>query len=429
MRRVNDVVESHPREVQRSFLLGVVNGTLFHFAEALIDPSLVLTWFVSQLTPSNLLIGLVAPLGDAGWFLPQVFISARIQHLPRKMPGYVASAVVRGVAWLLLAGTVWFVDDPRILLAGFFVLYLLARLTSGLGGLAFFDVVAKTIPARRRGSYFAWRQLLGGLLGLNAAWILKVVLNHPALPFPRGHALLFALYCIIIALGMMAFSLVREPPGVVASGPATVGEQLRRAGRLWRTDRVYRRYMLIRIALALSGMAIPFYAVYAKNVLGAPAGMVGLYLGVRLASYLASNLPWGRLSDRRGNRLVLRLLLLGIGGTALLALALVGAVALFRPHGAWLPYLVLPFFFLIGAMAPAQELVGSNFLLELVPEGERALYLGFSNTLMGIVTILSGLGGLVVDALGFSGLFAVTLGLCVGGYALTRGLPEPREAR
>ncbi len=388
--------------------------------------SLVLTGFVSQLT-SNLLIGLVAPLGDAGWFLPQVFISARVQHLPRKMPGYIASAAVRVVAWLLLAGTVCFVDDPHILLAGFFVLYLLARLTSGLGGLAF-DVVAKTIPARRRGSYFAWRQLLGGLLGLNAAWILKVILNHPGLPFPRGHALLFVLYCITIALGMMAFSLVREPPGVVASGPATVGEQLRRAGRLWRTDRVYRRYMLIRLALALAGMAIPFYAVYAKNVLGAPAGMVGLYVGVRLASYLALNLPWGRLSDRRGNRLVLRLLLLGIGGTALLALALVGAVALFRPHGAWLPYLALPFFFLMGAMAPAQELVGSNFLLELVPEGQRALYLGFSNTLMGIATIVSGLGGLVVDAMGFTGLFALTLGLCAGGYVLTRGLPEPREA-
>ena len=251
----------HPREVRRSFLLGVVNGTLFHFAEALIDPSLVLTWFVSQLTRSNLLIGLVAPLGDAGWFLPQVFISARIQHLPRKMPGYIASAAVRVVAWLLLAGTVWSVDDPRVLLAGFFVLYLLARLASGLGGLAFFDVVAKTIPARRRGSYFAWRQLLGGLLGLNAVWILKVILNHPGLPFPRGHALLFVLYCVAIALGMMAFSLVREPPGVAASGPATVGEQLRRAGRLWRADGVVRRCMLIWMALACSGVGGDFYVV------------------------------------------------------------------------------------------------------------------------------------------------------------------------
>lgn len=429
MGRVTDdsALQFQPREVRRSFLLGVANGVFFHFAEALIDPPLVLTWFVSQLTSSNLLIGLVAPLGDAGWFLPQIFISARIQHLPRKMPSYIASAAVRAATWMLLAATVWFVDDPRILLAGFFILYLLARLTSGLSGLAFFDVVAKTVPARRRGSYFAWRQFLGGLLGLNAAWMLKIVLNHPALPFPRGHALLFVLYCVGIAVGMTAFSLVREPPGLATSGPATVGEQLRRAGRLWRRDRVYRRYMLVRVALALAGMALPFYTIYAKNVLGAPAGIVGLYLGVRIATYLLFNLPWGRLSDRHGNRLVLRLLLLGIGGTALLALALVGAVALFGLQGAWLPYLALPLFFLDGATRPAQELAGSNFLLELVPEGERSLYLGFSNTVMGIVIILSGLGGLVVDALGFAGLFALALGLCACGYILARGLPEPRE--
>ena len=66
------------REVKRSFILNVVNGTLFEFAERLIDPPLVLTWFVSQLTTSNLLIGLVAPLGQAGWYLPQIFVSTRI---------------------------------------------------------------------------------------------------------------------------------------------------------------------------------------------------------------------------------------------------------------------------------------------------------------------------------------------------------------
>ncbi|MBN1954383.1 MAG: hypothetical protein JW900_04950, partial [Anaerolineae bacterium] len=59
------------REGRRSFALNVFNGVAFEFAERLIDPPLVLTWFVGQLTSSNLLVGLVVPLGDAGWFLPQ----------------------------------------------------------------------------------------------------------------------------------------------------------------------------------------------------------------------------------------------------------------------------------------------------------------------------------------------------------------------
>jgi hypothetical protein len=417
------------REVRRSFVLGVFNGAAFRFAEALIDPPLVLTWFVSQLTISNMLIGLVVPIGDAGWFLPQIFISARIQRMERKMPSYVLAAVIRTIVWFLLAAAVWLVDDPRLLLVGFFVLYTVARLSAGLAGLSFLDVVARTIPSWRRGSFFAWRQFLGGLLGLGSGWILRMVLNHPALPFPRGHAVLFLLYGVALAVGMAAFALIREPPDPAMAGPVSVGLQLRRAGQLLRIDRVYRRYLAARLALVLASIALPFYGVYAKTVLGAPAGMVGVYVAARVGALLLFNLPWGRLSDRRGNRLVTRLMALGNGATALLALVLVVLVELLQLQAVWLPYVAILLFFLDGAVRPAQVLVGSNFLLELIPETERSLYMGLSNTLAGIVVLISGLGGLVVDVLGFAGLFAVSLGLSLVGCVLAAGLPEPRETK
>jgi MFS family permease len=415
------------REVRRSFVLGVFNGAAFRFAEALIDPPLVLTWFVSQLTNSNLLIGLVVPAGDAGWFLPQILVSARIQRMERKMPSYTLAAVIRAIVWLLLAATVWLVEAPRLLLVAFFALYTVARLSSGLGGLSFFDVLAKTVPARRRGSFFAWRQLLGGLLGLGAGWILRMVLNHPTLAFPRGYAILFLLYFAAVTLGMLAFILIQEPPRATVAEPVTVGEQLRRAGRLLQADRIYRRYMAARLALVLANIALPFYGIYAKSVLGAPGGMVGVYVATRIGAMLLFNLPWGHLSDRRGNQRVMRLVSLGSGATALLALALLGLMRFLQLQGGWLPYVALPLFFLDGAVRPAQMLVGSNFLLELIPEAERPLYLGLSNTLVGVVVLVSGLGGLVVDVFGLAGLFVVSLGFCLAGYVLATGLPEPRE--
>ncbi len=414
-------------EVRRNFALGVFNGAAFRLAETLVDPPLVLTWFVSQLTASNLLAGLVVPLGNAGWFLPQIFVSARIQRMERKMPSYALMAVVRTIAWLLLAAAVWVVNDPRVLLVSFFVLYTTARLSSGPAGLAFFDVVAKTIPARRRGSFFGWRQFLGSLLGLGGGWVVKTTLNHPSLPFPHGHALLFALYCAVMVPGLVSFIAIREPPGTAMPMSVTIGEQLRRAKRLLRENKAYRRHLSARMALVLAGVALPFYGIYARSVLGAPEGMVGVYVATRIGSQLFFNLPWGRLSDRRGNRVVMQLLSLSSGATTLLALALVGLVELWHIQGTWLPYLALPLFFLDGAIRPAQILSGSNFLLELVPDAERTLYLGLSNTVMGIVVLVSGLGGLLVDFFGFAGLFAVSLGLYLIGYVFAVGLPEPRE--
>lgn len=416
------------REIRRSFALGVFNGAIFEFAERLIDPPLILTWFVSQLTSSNLLIGLVAPLGDAGWFLPQIFVSARVQRMARKMPSYTLATLIRMIAWILLAAAVWLARDPQFLLISFFILYATARLSAGLAGLAFFDVVAKTIPARQRGSFFAWRQLLGGILGLGASWVVTLVLNHPALGFPHGHAVLFGLYCAVALPAMVSFIMIREPSGTALNQKATPGQQLQRARQLWQRDPVFRRYMAVRLAMSLTIIALPFYGIYAKNVLGAPEGILGLYVGTRVVAQLLFNLPWGRLSDRHGNRLITQILNLGSGLTALVALTLANLVGLLELQGDWLPLLVLPLFFLDGALRPAQMLVGSNFLIELAPEAERPLYLGLSNTLIGIVVLLSGLGGLVVDLLGFNGLFSLTLGLCLLAHKWSTGLPEPRLA-
>lgn len=344
------------------------------------------------------------------------------------MPSYTLTAVIRIIVWILLAVMVWIVDDPRVLLISFFVLYSVARLTSGLAGLTFFDIVAKTIPARRRGSFFSWRQLLGGVLGLGGGWVVKTILNHPSLSFPNGHALLFTLYCVTIIPGLGSFVMIREPPRAVVNAPVKISDQLRRAGQLFRENRVYRRHLSARTALILAGVVLPFYGIYAKDVLGAPEGMVGVYVTTRIAAQMLFNLPWGRLSDCYGNRLAMRLLSLGSGATALLALILIALVELLHLQGTWLPYLALPLFFLDGAIRPAQVLSGSNFLLELVSEDERPLYLGLSNTLMGIVVLISGMGGAVVDLFGFAGLFTTSLVLYLLGYIFAAGLPEPREA-
>jgi MFS family permease len=228
---------------------------------------------------------------------------------------------------------------------------------------------------------------------------------------------------------MAAFIMIREPAGLAVAEQVTAGQQFRRALKLWGINRAFRHYLAVHLTLALASIALPFYVIYAKNVLNAPAGMVGVYMAVRVGAQLLFTLPWGRMSDQRGNRLVLRLAILLRAGMLLLALVLVSLVGWLRPQGDWLPYLALPLFFLDGAVLPTAPLVGSNFLLELAPDAERPLYLGFANTLVGLLVLLSGLlGGLMVDGVGFGGLFLLTLGLCLLALGWTVGLPEPRGA-
>ncbi len=157
------------------------------------------------------------------------------------MPSYTLAAVIRVFSWISLGVALWLADSPLLLLGLFFLFYTLARLAAGLGGLGFFEVVAKTIPADRRGSFFAWRMLAGGLLGLGAGWVTRAVLEQ--FPFPHGHAVLFFLYCLVATPAMVAFILIREPPGTAVPRTASLREQLRRASSFLRSDPIFRRYM------------------------------------------------------------------------------------------------------------------------------------------------------------------------------------------
>src|SRR5512141_1893578 len=95
--------------LKRNFFLGVFNGAMFNFAEALMQIDTVLTWFVQQLHGSYFLIGLVGPMRDAGWFLPQLFVSKWLEKQPHKLPQYRRMAVIRCIAWLTCALSTLFI--------------------------------------------------------------------------------------------------------------------------------------------------------------------------------------------------------------------------------------------------------------------------------------------------------------------------------
>lgn len=397
------------------------------FSNRLVDAPLVLSWFVSELTDSNLLIGMVYPIGDAGWYLPQLFTSTRLQNVRKKMPTYAAAAALRIICWGLLTCTVFLAPSPQILLAWFFLLYTIGQIAWGVGGVPFFDVLAKTVRAEKRGYLFAWRQLLGGLIGILAGWLVSLILKSPELLFPMGHAMLFAVHALTLIPAELAFVRIREPPGVIPTTRLTIRKNVSKALKLLKSSDTYRRYILVRFTQALSGMAIPFYGIYGKVVLRAPDGLVGIYIIARVAAQLVFNLPWGAASAKFGNRIAMRLWCLGNGIMALAGLSLITYVSILEPVGSWLPYLLIPIFIIDGMVRPAHALSGSNYLIELVSEEDRPLHLGLSNTLIAIAILLSGLGGVLVDMFGYAGLFAFSLAISVIGFVMSKTLPEPRH--
>jgi len=404
---------------RRNFWLGVANGALYGAAEAFTEPYVVLTYFASLLTNSKFLIGLVAPIQIGGWFLPQLLISSYIERNERQLPIYTALGWLRVAMAGLMVAVLWLIHDRTTLLVLFLVVLTANRLAEGLAGPSFLDVVGKVIAPDRRGVFFGARRLTAGLLGLGASavvgWVLTVGANWT---FPHQFAVLFALFTLFCAGTVYVFTRVDEPPGVVPARSSKLSAHMRRVWQLAAQNAAFRRFLTARILMVISDMALPFYVVYARQQLGAPDGLVGVYLVTLTLAALLANLWAGRASDRSGNRHVL------------MAACIIGlmAPALALLLGWWQasPLLFGVIFALNGVYNTAAWLAYFNYVLDIAPPGDRPLYTGTANTLIGIAVLASASGGALVDWLGFNALFGLSFVTMIVATLVMLSVPEPR---
>lgn len=374
------------------------------------SPDLVFTSFAAFLTSNPLILGLITPLTQATWSLPQMAVIGFVQRARRVMPFYTSAALVRMVGWTTLFLVTLLVRDSTVLLLTMFAFVLVGGIAAGVAGLPFIEVIGKVVPARYRGLVFGWRGALGGVLAVIGAPVVLLFTGPDAhFDFPTNYALLFGVAGLIQMFGFFAFSLVREPPADV-----TVKHTRPSLGVLtdiWRTDRNYRRYVGGRTLFVLSSMANGLVIVYANQKLGVRLELAGAYLLVSSLLRPVFSIAAGWVSVRTGNRLPVAfgLLAQAMGWGLLLAAAPLGV------SGRSAEYFLVPVY---GLTAIQKGLIFSNLMalgLNVTPEDEHALYIGALNSWVGLVTIAGSLSGVIAKLIGYDALFGLTLVLAVLG--------------
>lgn len=405
------------KHFKRNFFLGVSNGVLFNFAWAFTSTSTVLPLFISQLTPSQFLVGLASTLEALGWFLPQIAIAAITLHRREQKPVYIKTAFLRGGSFLLFAVLVFFLgkENPSYLLAAFFFLFSLYSLGGGLAGVSFTDMVGKTIPEKKRGSFFGARMLVGGGLSALAGFLIQQILN--VYDFPKNFGVLFLIASVLVIVALFSVCMMKEPTTAQRPEKRGVKENLLLGFKITKTDRSYRMLLLTRIAIGSYVMGLPFYIIYAQKYLFMPSSLAGVFLTVQMLGYLSSNLLWAYLSNRGKNNLVL---LYSALFSAICPLLVLSNAVLGIPLWAY-----GTIFFFLGATISGADLGYMNYLLQIAPEDRRPIYVGFSNTVVGPTIFLSAVGGVIIQIGSFALLYAILLSVSLISLFLSLSLKRP----
>ncbi len=379
----------------------------FQAGMAFSSPTTVLPVFLQHFTGSIALIGLFSAVVKAGGVFPQLLVAHRMQRQPRGKPLLLSAIWVRAASWGILGVLTWFSTgtDKVFLLTALLVLLFTFSVAGGVANVPFTGIWGKTIPPTLRGRFWGHRQLWGGVLALGAGYVVKRLLAS-SISFPRNYALLFVLSFALMAVSYVALSSVREPPGTSDNNRKPLGSYLRQSLSLFRRDRDFGWFAVAQATTMFFQFAMPFYVLYGTNRLGMPADQVGVLVSAQVGGAIVSNLAWGWMSDRFGNRSVVRF----TAGASLV----VPALALVALHTGW--WLLIPLFVLAGTIISGSGIGFVNYVLEIAPEPSRPTYVALSGTLNGLLALLPIVGGWVVDVASYRLAFFIALG--VGAVAV-----------
>lgn len=227
---------------------------------------------------------------------------------------------------------------------------------------------------------------------------------------------------LLWVLAALVYANINELPGETSGGGNAVREAIERLDLLV-TDRPFRTFVIARSLLLCSALTAPFYVVLAQDVLGTDLKLLALFI---LANGVASSISapvWGRMADTSSRRvmviaaLITSLLGIGIYLIVQLQLNLAGTV--------WLYPLA---FFLLGVAHSGVRLGRKTYVVDMAGGSRRTDYVAVSNTVIGLVLLLTGGISALASTISPQGVIFVLSLFGLAGAWISWRLPELDQA-
>jgi hypothetical protein len=313
-----------------------------------------------------------------------------------------------------MALTALFLRGPwtGAVVVGLLVLFSLAR---GLCSISSKDVIGKTVPKKRRGRLLGYTAALSGILTLGLGLGLVAMIGGEASPCLFAGLLFSAAGLWLAAVSI--FARIAETPGATSGGRNGWREALHRLDIL-RRDPPFRRFVLTRALLVSTALAGPYYVVLARES-GGGGELLGFFvLAGGLASSLSSAL-WGRYADRSSRSVLIAGAAIASGlGVIMFTLASGGVLS---SGGTW----IAPAAFFVLSVAHSGVRIGrKTYIIDLGGGEKRTDYIAVSNTVIGLLILLSGSLTALTPLLGAAGMLLLISLLGLAGSLLAVRLEE-----
>jgi predicted MFS family arabinose efflux permease len=388
---------------------GVLNGIATTFVSV----------FAIRLGASNRAIGWLAALPaliNVFWLIP----SARlIERQQRHLPIILWTGFLQRLGYLLIALMPLFLHTHRV--EAVIILNALVTLPTAIINTAITSLMADLTSIEKRARMVSIRHVLLSSVSMMVVLVGGKLLD--LIPFPLNYQLFFGLGTSASMLSLYYLKRIRVPDAVIARRQARPKELLTlRLRRFVKTVTSQRDFIRFTGGMFVFhwGFYLPaaLYSIYRVRDLQANDAWVGLLATVFSATTILTYLWGGKVTEKRGNRLVLIVSSLG--------LALYPTLTGLSPRLE--PLIVVSV--IGGIFSAGYNLSSFNFMLEVCPPERRPSYVAIYTSLVNVTAFLAPLlGTFLADLSSVRIALLIAGGVRLIGMGFLYGLSPPGKAR
>lgn len=399
-----------------NIVVNVLDGSFFGFGLGFASFTMILPLFVSQITNSAILIGLVPAIHSMFWQIPQLFMARKVSSLPKIKPHILKMTLNERFPFLCLAFVAWFLPylNKNTALVVIFLLLIWQGMGAGLTGNGWQSMLAKVIPSKTRARFFGMQSAASNLLSSVGAVLAGFLLQNSILHI--GYAECFLIAFIFMMCSMFFLGLTREPVSAkpkIEQDPVPLSKAVR---EILRKDKTFLGFLVSRLFFQFGMMSFAFYIVYGVEFLKMSTAYAGIMASIILITQVVSNPILGWIADRWGH-----LPVLVFGALA----AMLSALAAWYITSIYIFPLVM---ILDGLAATTFWTIGIAYTLEFGTDDNRPTYVGILNTLGAPAAILAPLvGGWLADTFSYSTTFFVSALLSLLTVVILISMGKPKR--